>query len=53
MGLTTIRKAMNDLEINLAIQALDLHLDNLDCVMSAHAYIIGERAFTLQEERCG
>ena len=53
MRLATIRKPVNDLQINLAVQALNLHTNDLYSSMSAHVYIIGERLFTLQEVECG
>jgi len=53
MCLATIRKAVNDLQIYLAVQALNLHTDDLYCAVSTHAYIISERPFTLQEVGCG
>ena len=48
MRLTTIRQAVNDLQINLAVQTLELHLDDLNGAMFTHVHIIGERTFTLQ-----
>ena len=37
MSLSAIRKTVDDLEINVAVQALYLHLYDFDCSVSAHS----------------
>ena len=53
MRLAAVRQTVDDLQVDLAVQTLDLHANDLYCSMSAHACIIGERTFTLQGVGCG